>query len=50
MIKKKKDIGMEIELEDDPVYSFERVRVRDVEKLKMCLIRYNLPFYFEGKD
>ena len=48
--KEKKDIGMEIELEDDPVYSCERVRVRDVEKLKKCLIRYNLPFYFEGKD
>ena len=48
--KEKKDIGMEIELEDNPVYSCEKVRVRDVEKLKKCLIKYNLPFYFGGKD
>ena len=40
---------MEIELEDDPVYSCERVRVRDVEKLKKFIIRHDLPFYFGVK-
>ena len=48
--EEKKDIGMEIELEDGPVYSCERVRVHDVEKFKKCLIKYNLPFYFKEKD
>jgi hypothetical protein len=44
--KEKKDIGMDIELEDGPVYSCERVRVRDVVKLKKSIIRNDLPFYF----
>ena len=44
--KGEKIIGMEIELEDNPVYSCERVRVRDVDKLKKFIIKHDLPFYF----
>ena len=45
--EEKKDVGMEIELEDNPIYSCERVRLREVDKLKNYLIKLNLPFYFK---
>jgi len=44
--KEKKDIGMEIELQENSMDSCESVKVRDVEKLKKLLLKYNLPFYF----
>ena len=45
--KEKKDIGMEIELEETTLYSCERVTVVDIDKLKQLLVKYELPFYFK---
>ena len=45
--KEKKDIGMELELQETSMDSCESVKVRDVEKLKKLLLKHNLPFYFK---
>jgi len=44
--EEKEDIGMEIEFQPDSMNTCENVIVRDVEKLKKLLLKYDIPFYF----